>query len=167
MKEKIMVNTSCFWYGHKHKEESKRKIGLANSIAQAGERNSHFGTCWVSNIEKKECKSIKKEELNKYIKQGWIKKRIINWDAYINIDNKMVYKTNARKESYYRNVAKMKETKALYEYLYPIYKGLGFADMKLQTGYPYSDTNFYNRCKHWIPGFITNKEEKLLKEGNK
>jgi hypothetical protein len=37
------------WTGRKHSEESKRKIGLSNSVKQSGVNNSQFGTCWITN----------------------------------------------------------------------------------------------------------------------
>jgi group I intron endonuclease len=39
----------CDWTGKKHKDESKIKIGLANSIKQRGINNSQFGKCWITN----------------------------------------------------------------------------------------------------------------------
>jgi hypothetical protein len=57
--EKLKGNT--VWVGRKHSEKSKRKIGLANSITQKGERNSQYGTCWITNG--KENKKIKKGEI--------------------------------------------------------------------------------------------------------
>jgi hypothetical protein len=54
------------WTGKKHKEETKKKIGLSNSIKQKGEGNSQFGTCWVNNGN--ENKKIKKTES---IPNGW------------------------------------------------------------------------------------------------
>ncbi len=59
--------------GLKHKEETKSKIGIANSIKQKGDRNSQFGTCWITKdgINKK----IKKDELEIFIKFGWNKGR--------------------------------------------------------------------------------------------
>jgi hypothetical protein len=54
------------WTAKKHKEESKRKIGLTNSIKQKGCKNSQYGTCWITN--EKENKKIKKEEI---IPNGW------------------------------------------------------------------------------------------------
>lgn len=55
--------------GKKHSDEAillmkEKKIGHG-----IGESNSQFGTCWITNgIENKK---IKKEELNKYIHDGW------------------------------------------------------------------------------------------------
>ena len=62
------------WTNRKHKEESKIKIGKANSIHQQGEKNSQYGTCWITNGT--ENKKIKKEELALYINQGYYKGRI-------------------------------------------------------------------------------------------
>ena len=61
------------WTGKKHTEETKEKIGKSNSIKQKGEKNSQFGTCWITKdgINKK----IKKEELDSFITQGWNKGR--------------------------------------------------------------------------------------------
>jgi hypothetical protein len=61
------------WTGKKHTEESKRKIGAFNAIKQKGKGNSQYGKCWIHN--NKESIIIKKEELNKYIKNGWNKGR--------------------------------------------------------------------------------------------
>jgi hypothetical protein len=54
------------WLGKKHKEESKLKIGLNNSIKQLGEKNSQFETCWITNGV--DNKKIKKSEK---LPQGW------------------------------------------------------------------------------------------------
>jgi hypothetical protein len=49
-----------------HKEESKIKIGLSNSIKQKGDNNSQFGTCWITNgIDNKKIKK------NTPIPKGW------------------------------------------------------------------------------------------------
>jgi len=45
------------WNGKKHRKETTEKIGKANSINQLGERNSQYGTCWITNdIENKKIK---------------------------------------------------------------------------------------------------------------
>lgn len=59
--------------GKSHSPESKRKIGLANSIAQAGERNSQFGSCWVTDGVKPI--KIKKDKLDEYLANGYSRGR--------------------------------------------------------------------------------------------
>ena len=63
------------WLGKKHTEESKAKIGKANSLKQKGKLNSNYGHCWIYNEELKENKSINKEDLNQWIEKGWKKGR--------------------------------------------------------------------------------------------
>jgi hypothetical protein len=62
--DKIKGNRS--WLGKNHKEETKNKIGVANSIKQKGDLNSQFGTCWITNGT--ENKKVKKEDT---IPEGW------------------------------------------------------------------------------------------------
>jgi hypothetical protein len=61
--------------GRKHKEETKIKMKTAFKKInhQQKEKNSQFGTYWIHNDE--ENKKIKKEELNLFLEQGWIKGR--------------------------------------------------------------------------------------------
>lgn len=61
------------WTGKKHKEETKKKIGEKNSEYQKGNKNSQYGTCWIT--KDGENKKIKKEELEIFIQQGWEKGR--------------------------------------------------------------------------------------------
>lgn len=66
-----------FWVGRKHKEETINKVKqIYKEIKhQQGEKNSQYGTCWVT--KDNENKKIKKEELDTYIQMGWIKGRKI------------------------------------------------------------------------------------------
>lgn len=61
------------WTGRKHNEETKKKIGLANSISQAGSRNSQYGKMWICNDLTKESIRIMKTDP---IPEGWRKGRI-------------------------------------------------------------------------------------------
>jgi hypothetical protein len=58
------------WSGREHKEESKAKIGRANSVAQSGQRNSQFGTAWICH-QSETPRKIKVDEIASYIARGW------------------------------------------------------------------------------------------------
>lgn len=50
-------------------------VGKATTISQQGSKNSQYGTCWISDVEKETSKKINKSELKIYINDGWIKGR--------------------------------------------------------------------------------------------
>ena len=53
------------WVGKKQNEETKKKIGEKNSINQKGEKNSQFGTKWITNgYENKKIKKTESPPLN-------------------------------------------------------------------------------------------------------
>lgn len=60
------------FYGKTHTEDSKQKIAKANKGKRTGGDNSQFGTCWVHSLTQQLNKKIKKDELETYIKDGWI-----------------------------------------------------------------------------------------------
>lgn len=58
----------CGFKNKKHSEESKKRIGEANSIYQSGNKNSQYGTKWIYNSELKMSKKI---HMNDEIPIGW------------------------------------------------------------------------------------------------
>lgn len=60
------------WNGRNHSEQTKQKM-KEKANQRTGEKNSSFGTCWIT--KENENKKIKKENLEVYLQQGWIKGR--------------------------------------------------------------------------------------------
>lgn len=58
------------WKGRSHSQDTKDKISKSNSISLSGERNSHYGTKWMTNPEGIS-KPIKKNLIDEYISKGW------------------------------------------------------------------------------------------------
>lgn len=98
-----------YWEGRKHSDEAiqNMKDSYAKTQHQKGEKNSQYGTCWIT----KDGKSIriKKTELSNWLEEGWSEGRVVqnkekiisaNQDKiWINKDNKtkMIYKSEAKK----------------------------------------------------------------------
>jgi len=57
-----------------HSEETKQLMSKTKKNTGIGETNSQFGTCWITKdgINKK----IKKENLDVYLNEGWVKGRV-------------------------------------------------------------------------------------------
>ena len=62
------------WKGKTHTEETKKKMSEKAKL-RTGEKNSQFGTCWIHNVETKQCIKIKYTEIDSYISEGWTKGR--------------------------------------------------------------------------------------------
>lgn len=64
-----------YFTNKKHTEETKKKMSESSKGMGIGEKNSQFGTCWITknSINKK----IKKEELTLYLNDNWIKGRFL------------------------------------------------------------------------------------------
>lgn len=114
-----------YWTGKQHSEEtiSKMKETHAKNQHQQGSKNSHYGMCWITNGS--ETRSIKKEELQIWLDEGWYQGRIYkdtskmaksNQDRiWINKNGnvKMIQKSEAKKYKdegwlYGRNVIRTK-----------------------------------------------------------
>lgn len=70
------------WKDRKHKKETIEKMHKTHQLNkhQQGEKNSQYGTCWIYKFDENNKPvniKIKKEALNDYIKQGYIKGRFI------------------------------------------------------------------------------------------
>lgn len=61
------------WNGKNHSEETKQLISEKRKGTGVGETNSQYGTCWITKdgVNKK----IKKEDLETYLNEGWVKGR--------------------------------------------------------------------------------------------
>lgn len=71
-----------FWRGRKHTQETKDKMSKTHKANndQSGEKNSQFGTCWITNGV--ENKKIKKEDINIFLNKGWSKGRKMNTEKW-------------------------------------------------------------------------------------
>lgn len=79
---KANKKASDVWTGKKHTEETKEKIGKANSKHQSGSGNSQYGKCWIHNTEYRESKSILKEELSYWLFKGWFIGRKLKFQEF-------------------------------------------------------------------------------------
>jgi len=61
------------WEGREHSEETKQKMSETKKGTGTGKTNSQYGTCWITKDGYN--KKIKKEELNEYIENSWVKGR--------------------------------------------------------------------------------------------
>lgn len=59
--------------GKQHSEETKKKMSESSKGKGVGENNSQYGTCWITKDGSN--KKIKKEDLDSYLNEGWIKGR--------------------------------------------------------------------------------------------
>lgn len=61
------------WTGKKHSDETKKKMSVSSKGQGVGEKNSQYGTCWITKDGNN--KKIKKEDLEIYLNEGWVKGR--------------------------------------------------------------------------------------------
>ena len=69
----------CDWAGRKHRPETREKMKASHVGKHDGEKNSQFGTCWVTHPELKKSQRVNKGELETYIQLGWTKGRKLKW----------------------------------------------------------------------------------------
>jgi hypothetical protein len=76
---KVLIETGSYkkkgkGLGRIHSEETKNKMSESSKGIGSGKTNSQYGTCWINNGN--ETNKIKKEEINIWLNNGWVKGRI-------------------------------------------------------------------------------------------
>jgi len=87
-------------------EAARKDIGTIMSESQSGEGNSQFGTTWVTNVELRDCRKVDSSDVKEYINKGYIKKRIVSWDAY---DKKQTDKILSKQNKIKKDIEKLDE----------------------------------------------------------
>lgn len=144
------------WY-----EYLKTNFSKAQSFNQSGKGNSQYGTCWVSDLKNKKCIKIKQDELQKYLDNGWIKKRIINWNKVHFVNGKCVIFSKRRLEQYTRTRKKEEDFLNYYNKLYEIYQEKGFKGVQ-EYGYKYSFPNLVQMFNRYVLSFKKHQGKKRI-----
>ena len=82
------------WKDRKHSAETKQHMSKTHKLNkhQQGEKNSQYGTCWIYKFDENNKPvniKIKKDELENYINDGWIKGRKFNEEFGKNVSEGM------------------------------------------------------------------------------
>lgn len=71
------------WYSY-----AKNNFSKAQSINQSGNGNSQYGKRWIINPSSNEVRKIKESDLEKYLKNGWLRGRTLNPKSYRKINRR-------------------------------------------------------------------------------
>ena len=82
-KNKRLYNFKYSFLGRKHSEKTKKKLSLVHQGKHQGSKNSQYGTMWITNGVQN--KKIPKNDLDKWLSQGYTKGRKMN---FISMDAK-------------------------------------------------------------------------------
>jgi hypothetical protein len=117
----------------------KEKFALAQSISQFGEKNSQYGTMWVSNLSQRISKKIPKGE----IPNGWVKGR----NVWLSLEKKEKYKLEIE-------IKKLKYNQDKKDELRPIlidYKKYGFEYVHRKYNLMIKHSAFTLKLKKYFP----------------
>ena len=145
-------NNGGAFLGKKHTIETKQKISLKNKNNHLGERNTQYGKIWINNPNIEQNKIINKELLDIYLNNGWMKGRILNWEAY-KINNKKTYVKPSRQKQVIKTMNHKLEMKKLYSLLYKYYKDGGWKNVLKHYDYKYSRINLLQQFKKYVPEY--------------
>jgi hypothetical protein len=93
--------------GIPHSQETKKKISETKKNQTKGEKNSQYGTLWVTNGE--ENKKINKEDLDQYIEGGWKRGRTKSKNELNKINEIMGSKRKVERPPYEQLVKEIEE----------------------------------------------------------
>ena len=79
LKSGVLVKCNGLFFNHHHTEKTKQKLSIAGK-RKTGIHNPSYGKCWIMNNKLQKSKSIKKEELECFLDQGWVIGRKIKFN---------------------------------------------------------------------------------------
>lgn len=84
-------------------ERYRKFYAVCMSISQSGSNNSQYNKIWIYNISLRENRKIL---IRENIPDGWNKGRVINWDAFIEKNNKKALKNKIDERDLFKNYYK-------------------------------------------------------------
>ncbi len=112
------------------------------SLEQSGLGNSQYGTVWIVNVELRDSRRIKKEDVQKWLKVGYIKGCIFDFDLYFDKIKKKKNQESMRLEK--KNISYLK-FKKLYDQF--INSNLTYRAFVKLINYPHSFVSLYEGFK--------------------
>lgn len=167
------------YYNSKLYEFLRIKFSSLMKYISSGNSNPNYENIWLNNKKLQISRSVKKEEVYKYLLDGWEIGRIINWESYkkqklyqlIQIFNKKIKQYNKSIKNKSIDISKhhklkdrMDKNRELYNFYYKEYNKLGWVYFKQKYNYTKTQQNFVGQLKRYVKDF---KPQDSKKRGDK
>lgn len=163
------------YYNSRLYEYLRTEFSNLMSYISSGSKNCMHEKVYMYNLFLQICKPIKKEEVSKYLLDGWEIGRIINWESY---KKRKLYKLiqifNNRIKQYNKSIKKdfkkhklkdrTDKNRELYNFYYQEYNKLGWIYFKEKYNYTKTQQNFVSQLKRYVKDF---KPQNSKKRGDK
>ena len=152
-KRKLPNGKMYGWVRRKH----SAMLSDTMKVKQAGDRNSQYGTCWVSNIDTKESFRINKNQLDNYLSLGFVKGRNV-WKIE---EAKQIKKTKSQEKLEKELQEKIDKKQRQTDNAYYWYNKLLSSDAKSirefvrNSDYDKSHVSFITMMKKYVKEFDT------------